>query len=177
MLHWWQKQQIMIACLIATAFVTLFSLALVGLAQAYEEKVPLYTSMGDVFLSGAVAFSMIFAAIQFATSSDDPGAITTLAIVLACIWSHLTLKQCHPKRSFALKAPAKLLIAGLVVVLSFLANTQLRAACDTTKSPGRRILAGSLSALAGLLSWQIIRKSTQPPRRSTKPPSGKTAGL
>lgn len=169
MLHWWQKQQIMIACLIATAFVTLFSLALVGLAQAYEEKVPLYTSMGDVFLSGAVAFSMIFAAIQFATGSDDPGAITTLAIVLTCIWSHRTLKQCHPKRTFALKAPAKLLIAGLVVVLSFLANTQLRAACDNTKSPGRRILAGSLGALAGLLSWQIIRKSTQAQSHSAKP--------
>ena len=167
----------MIACLIATAVVTLITLAFVGLAQAYEEKAALYTSMGDVFLSGAVVVSAIFAAIQFATGSDDPGAITTLAIVLTCIWSHLTLKQCHPKRSFALKAPAKLLIAGLVVVLSFLANTQLRAACDNTKSPGRRILAGSLGALAGLLSWQIIRKSTQPPRRSTKPPSGKTAGL
>jgi hypothetical protein len=169
MLHWWQKQQIMIACLIATAFVTLFSLALVGLAQAYEEKVPLYTSMGDVFLSGAVAFSMIFAAIQFTTGSDDPGAITTLAIVLTCIWSHHTLKQCHPKRIFPLRAPAKLLIAGLVVVLSFLANAQLRAACDNTKSPGRRILAGSLGALAGLLSWQIIRKSTQTQSHSAKP--------
>lgn len=169
MLHWWQKQQIMIACLIATAFVTLFSLALVGLAQAYEEKVPLYTSMGDVFLSGAVAFSMTFAAIQFATSSDDPGAITTLAIVLTCIWSHHTLKQCHPKRIFPLRAPAKLLIAGLVVVLSFLANAQLRAACDNTKSPGQRIRAGSLGALAGLLSWQIIQKSTQTQSHSAKP--------
>lgn len=161
MLHWWQKQQIMIACLIATAFVTLFSLALVGLAQAYEEKAPLYTSMGDVFLSGAVAFSMIFAAIQFATGSDDPGATTTLAIILTCIWSHRTLGQCRPKRTFLLKAPAKLLIAGLVVVLSFLANAQLRAACDNTKSPGQRIRAGSLGALAGLLAWQIIQKSTQ----------------
>jgi|GEM_PF-2699177 hypothetical protein len=168
MLHWWQKQQIMIACLIATAFVTLFSLALVGLAQAYEEKVPLYTSMGDVFLSGAVAFSMIFAAIQFTTGSDDPGAITTLAIVLTCIWSHHTLKQCHPKRIFPLRAPAKLLIAGLVVVLSFLANAQLRAACDNTKSPGQRIRAGSLGALAGLLSWQIIQRSTRQKSNNTK---------
>ncbi len=159
----------MIACLIATAFVTLFSLALVGLAQAYEEKVPLYTSMGDVFLSGAVAFSMIFAAIQFTTGSDDPGAITTLAIVLTCIWSHHTLKQCHPKRIFPLRAPAKLLIAGLVVVLSFLANAQLRAACDNTKSPGQRIRAGSLGALAGILSWQIIQKSTQTQSHSAKP--------
>jgi len=158
----------MIACLIATAFVTLFSLALVGLAQAYEEKVPLYTSMGDVFLSGAVAFSMIFAAIQFTTGSDDPGAITTLAIVLTCIWSHHTLKQCHPKRIFPLRAPAKLLIAGLVVVLSFLANAQLRAACDNTKSPGQRIRAGSLGALAGLLSWQIIQRSTRQKSNNTK---------
>ena len=168
MLHWWQKQQIMIACLIATAFVTLFSLALVGLAQAYEEKAALYTSMGDVFLSGAVAFSMIFAAIQFATGSDDPGATTTLAIILTCIWSHRTLRQCRPKRIFPLRAPAKLLIAGLVVVLSFLANAQLRAACDNTKSPGRRILAGSLGALAGLLSWQIIQRSTRQKSNNTK---------
>ncbi len=159
----------MIACLIATAFVTLITLALVGLAQAYEEKAALYTSMGDVFLSGSVVVSAIFAAIQFVTGSDDPGASITLAIVLTCIWSHRTLRQCRPKRTFLLKAPAKLLIAGLVVVLSFLANAQLRAACDTTKSPGRRILAGSLGALAGLLSWQIIQKSTQPPRRNAKP--------
>lgn len=159
----------MIACLIATVFVTIITLAFVGLAQAYEEKAALYTSMGDVFLSGAVVVSAIFAAIQFVTGSDDPGASTTLAIVLTCIWSHLTLKQCHPKQSFALKAPAKLLIAGLVVVLSFLANTQFRAACDTTKSPGRRMLAGSLGALAGLLSWQIIRKSTQAQSHSAKP--------
>ena len=158
----------MIACLIATAFVTLITLAFVGLAQAYEEKAAIYTSMGDVFLSGAVVVSAIFAAIQFVTGSDDPGASITLAIVLTCIWSHHTLKQCHPKRIFPLRAPAKLLIAGLVVVLSFLANAQLRAACDNTKSPGQRIRAGSLGALAGLLSWQIIRKSTQPPRRKTK---------
>ncbi len=158
----------MIACLIATAFVTLITLALVGLAQAYEEKAALYTSMGDVFLSGSVVVSAIFAAIQFVTGSDDPGASITLAIVLTCIWSHLTLKQCHPKRSFALNAPAKLLIAGLVVVLSFLANAQLRAACDNTKSPGQRIRAGSLGALAGLLSWQIIQKSTRHKSNKTK---------